>query len=628
MRTRGHCAFPLVAFGVALLASGCGIDPSTDGPASSSLTSTGGTFGKTTIGAQSGAMGAGITRVVRYMLGEAGNATSLSAYLRGDGTANTQELRAVIYSDVGGQPAALLATSDELAVHGSAVAGWRTLAFPGSVSLPAGAYWIGLITGGTGAVGYWDIATASRCQENDACADGPMSRFGSCVPTDYQMSFYVTYTPAGASDAGVSDAQPGPDTGTGSDASAGTDAASTDASVSPPDASASAWGPLVAMTPSGSSIADTAIAASGTTLHYVYSTGWGGANIEYRRSTDEGATWSAPVTIVRSAGLHFTDAITTNGSNVWVSFMENLSQYPVPWGMEEVGQLFVIHSGDGGFSWGTPVPITTNARVFRYSIASTGSRIDLSWSDFRAGASQLFYRRSRDAGATWDTEVTLVSSAVGNNPVRPQLASFGNDIHVAWEEARSGRPGCPNMWGGFCPDTWYKRSNDGGSTWSSDLQIIVGAGTGIPRPEMTVVPATGAAELIFQNLPSGVTDPQVNQEIYARRTVDHGATWSAPYRITNAPGNSNHPTASGRGNDVFTAWADQRSNPAGGDAASAVYFAVSTDGGATWLADEPVSMPASAVADAIAGTTSYAHVAFVVTVGGVRQGFVRRRAIP
>ena len=55
-----------------------------------------------------------------------------------------------------------------------------------------------------------------------------------------------------------------------------------------------------------------AVAASGTLVHFV----WGSTDLFYRRSTDEGATWTKDAHLASGGVLHLTDPVAAAGEQV------------------------------------------------------------------------------------------------------------------------------------------------------------------------------------------------------------------------------------------------------------------------------------------------------------------------
>ena len=167
------------------------------------------TFGTTAVGAGSDSMLADRKRVNRYALSAAGSVTKLSIYLQPTGTSGTQVLKGVLYSDNAGSPGSLLGVTSQLSFSSAQAAGWYDLVFPSAVSLSAGNYWIGMISGSSSyAAGFrYASVSGSRAYNANSYTSGPSSSFGTANVDAELMSIYATYTPASASDA-VAPSQP------------------------------------------------------------------------------------------------------------------------------------------------------------------------------------------------------------------------------------------------------------------------------------------------------------------------------------------------------------------------------------------------------------------------------------
>ena len=133
----------------------------------------------------------------RYALPTAGSVTKLSIYLAPTGTAGSQVLEGIVYSDSSGAPATLLGTSSPLTFTSTSAAGWYELTFPTPLNLAAGNYWIGVITGATSNVAAFNYTTvtAGRDYNTNTYTSGPTSTFGTVTTDSEEMSLYATYTP-------------------------------------------------------------------------------------------------------------------------------------------------------------------------------------------------------------------------------------------------------------------------------------------------------------------------------------------------------------------------------------------------------------------------------------------------
>jgi hypothetical protein len=111
-------------------------------------------------------MTAGAQRESGFALGSAQTVTELRAYLQGRSSA--QPVRAVIYSDAGGNADALLATSVEVVVAPNQAPGFVTFRLPTPLQLAAGTYHLGLWSGGSSPAAMGTEATGTRVSQNVA----------------------------------------------------------------------------------------------------------------------------------------------------------------------------------------------------------------------------------------------------------------------------------------------------------------------------------------------------------------------------------------------------------------------------------------------------------------------------
>jgi thermitase len=155
------------------------------------------TLGKTSVGASSDSYAANRKRVSRYTLPTAGTLTKLSAYLATTGVSGAQSLEGVVYADSAGKPGTLLGVSEPLTFKSTSSAGWYGFALSSPLKLPAGSYWIGLLTGSSaGVAGFrYDSVAGSRDYNANTYASGPTNPFGAVSSDSEQASLYATYTP-------------------------------------------------------------------------------------------------------------------------------------------------------------------------------------------------------------------------------------------------------------------------------------------------------------------------------------------------------------------------------------------------------------------------------------------------
>lgn len=157
---------------------------------------------------------------------------------------------------------------------------------------------------------------------------------------------------------------------------------------------AAAWDAEVPLTSTASDVWGEGLATAGRTVHVVYGTG----SVRYRRSTDDGVTWSSERTL-DDGTLHLTDPLVADGADVWAIELKNLQTRSDWCCARELGDIYLLHSGDGGATWDAPRPLTTGAQAYRVSIAYASGRLHLVWMDYRRGAWDTYYLRSRTAAS-------------------------------------------------------------------------------------------------------------------------------------------------------------------------------------------------------------------------------------
>jgi hypothetical protein len=289
----------------------------------------------------------------------------------------------------------------------------------------------------------------------------------------------------------------------------------------------------------------------------------GGFSLYLRRSLDGGATWQAEQRIDNATGPGTAFAamnIATDGTgNVYAVWDDSRNSVET--------QLFFSRSRDAGATWSTPASLVAASDVeFNADmIVNSQGHVFIVWEDDRGqalGDSHIRSIFSSDFGTTWSTETVIDDSAAGTNELGP-VAVYGRtgEITVGWLSDRA--VGSFEFFGAF--------SDDGGATWSSDMQL-----------------STNVTGMIGWELCSDMNGTvyafmgHVNTEVYARVSNDFGKTFpNAPVELTGAS-----IAADGQvvGDCLFKSKhavvAFEGSGAQGGN----VYAVTSNDGGVTWSA--------------------------------------------
>jgi len=222
------------------------------------------------------------------------------------------------------------------------------------------------------------------------------------------------------------------------------------------------------------------------------------------------------------------------------------------------GEIYTKCSSDCGITWAPDTRLTFDpARSLYPTIAVSGPKVHVAWSEDRDGNYEIYYKRSTDEGGTWSPDTRLTYAV--NNGWFSSLAAVGDDVHVVWWDYRDRDH-----------EVYYKRSTDGGETWSPDTRLTF-------APHDSWYPSISA---------SGATvhaawwdNRDGNYEIYYKRSTDNGFSWGPDVRLTSDSGWSSTPCIASSGDRVYLAWEDDRNG------AGEIYYKFSTDDGATWSPD-------------------------------------------
>jgi hypothetical protein len=220
---------------------------------------------------------------------------------------------------------------------------------------------------------------------------------------------------------------------------------STDAGVS--------WGTDTRLTNDTSLSEIPSVTVSGSNVHVVwedYRDGNGG-EIYYKRSTDAGITWGTNIRLTNNASASWYPSIAVSGSVVHVVWQEY---------RDGNNEIYYKRSTDSGVSWGTDTRLTNNtAGSYNPSVAVSGSIVQVVWYDNRDGMYyKIFNKRSTDSGVSWGIDTRLTFST--GDSESPSVAVSGSVVHIVWQDYRDG-----NM------EIYYKRSTDAGLTWEADTRL-------------------------------------------------------------------------------------------------------------------------------------------------------------
>jgi hypothetical protein len=302
------------------------------------------------------------------------------------------------------------------------------------------------------------------------------------------------------------------------------------------------------------------LVANGEVVHLVYTDERGlEPEVYYQRSIDGGTTWQTAVPLT-----------TNNGSfSGYPTIAISNNEVHVAWADQRNGHddIYYRKSPDGGTTWFDETRITNDPFDSGFpSLSTSGPVIHLVWTDTRFEDEEVFYCHSVNGGLTWGNQIRLTSNS--GNSVNASVSCVANDVHVVWQDNRNGNE-----------EIYYKRSTDGGHTWGADRRMTFN----VSKSNFPSAVAVGKTIIIVWS------DLQVgNAEIFGIRSVDNGDTWSDYIRLTNSPRESLEPKIAMEGAFAFLTWHELSDIATNWEVESRF----STDAGVTWTPRRQLSVEA------------------------------------
>ena len=252
--------------------------------------------------------------------------------------------------------------------------------------------------------------------------------------------------------------------------------------------------------------------------------------LDFRKSTNNGATWSNPIRITRKGQEIRRANIAVSGDIVHVFGGQS--------GAGGYGTgIFYFRSTNGGVSWEPGVRLYAEADASA-RMAVDGTTVHVSFGAMLSTNSfggRTSYMLSTNSGASWSQPIFIgENSAETDVQARQQIVAADGHVLSMWQRERP-------FTGGPLPTErlGYNRSTDAGLTWSG-LKILPGdkilpSDTGIVRDhhQVWIVPG-GGLHVAWAHGPPGEASTPMGYIF----SPDYGATWMAPEIAIKAPAGS------------------------------------------------------------------------------------------
>jgi hypothetical protein len=341
-----------------------------------------------------------------------------------------------------------------------------------------------------------------------------------------------------------------------------------------------AWGPEMQITANGlnaSGAVGRVLAIDQAGYYHVVYHDMDTWNVFYTRSMNAGSTWIPPVQLSTGTFAASGPVIALGQSGtLHVCWRERVSGTDV----RIYYTRFIPGTG-----WETPRDISGALALECASatlVVDTYDRVHLAWHIGDASlswpydpslAARVYYTRSTDGGGTFETP-QQISGSTGYHAAWPRLSLTGTDgdlLAFAWRYNSN-----DSDW-----DIYAGVSTDGGASFE---ECLVSAETSNREwdPEAAVDPY-GIIHVTYFN------NPGLTASVHYRRSMDGGITWSSEVDLSNHNGTfpsfAYHPATS----RLWVMWKDERDRVNPGDRRSDIITRYSDDGGLSWSDHEFVT---------------------------------------
>lgn len=283
-------------------------------------------------------------------------------------------------------------------------------------------------------------------------------------------------------------------------------------------------------------------------------------NPYYRRSTNDGATWSAPAPIHNSNDDLRQVTVAFDGNNrahaAWRSdnglFHAAQNQWPtgsntvhataadtldpvltiaadnvlhLVWAQGAVGSphnIYHSYSQNGGSSWSSPVALATTAQHSSYPNLTTDNsgNVHVVWEERILDPQQgsfryeIHYKKgTKTTGYSWSASPTAVSGTA-EKARRPSLVARGQTIHLTYAIQESNEEQYP----------YYRRSTNGGASWSTPRDVSnntpVSVNTNSPFYLLATIQVCAGDVFIYYH---GATELNAREQIWGATSANN---WS------------------------------------------------------------------------------------------------------
>jgi len=179
---------------------------------------------------------------------------------------------------------------------------------------------------------------------------------------------------------------------------------------------------------SGSPLSPALAIGSDSTLHLTWADNSSSRQVRYARSTNQGASFSTPLTIATGSNLSRPVIAVDGVGHVYIAYIN---------GDTNPSEIYFAKSTNSGTSFSAGVNITNNTGTSinpNLAVDSTGI-LYMAWQDTTPGNYDSLFTRSTDFGTTFSTPVDIAPSTEGSLYDMIAVDELQN-VYVAWDDNR------------------------------------------------------------------------------------------------------------------------------------------------------------------------------------------------
>ena len=294
--------------------------------------------------------------------------------------------------------------------------------------------------------------------------------------------------------------------------------------VAPASAAVDEWTPPVTLSGGSGSSSDPQLVSDGTRITAIWRESDGGnPRIATASSTNDGATWSAPLYLSDGDEIAGTPRVATDGTTINAAWVQTGAGF---------FRVMVSVSLNGGVTWSSPVDIAGGAQSGGdLNLVRDGSVVTAMWSYFDGSDTRIVTKTSTDGGALWGSGTALSPAGVPADD--PQLVTDGDTLTAVWEQLDAATV-----------RVFSSSSTNDGSTWSSPVAV---SQTGQDASAPVVVTNGTTITAVWRR--SDGSDTRVQAA-----SSTNGTTWSAPVSLSESGESALDHEAVAEGGTVTVGW--------------------------------------------------------------------------